>query len=73
VTDERSSDALAGKKAARKRAPRAPTTPGNQVRPRTAEEITTAQTVTLLALHVWAAVAAQKILKRYVGSHGRVD
>jgi hypothetical protein len=37
------------KKSARKQAKRAPTTPGNQVRPRTAEEITNAQTIEQLA------------------------
>ena len=65
------------KKAARKRAKRAPVTTGNHVperagdpakqssrhlRPRTAEEIANEQTAEQLALRAWAAMVAQKVL-----------
>ena len=65
------------KKAARKRAKRAPVTTGNHVperaadpakqssrhlRPRTAEEIANEQTAEQLALRIWAAMVAQKVL-----------
>ena len=65
------------KKAARKRAKRAPITTGNHVperaadpakqssrhlRPRTAEEIANEQTAEQLALRIWAAMVAQKVL-----------
>ena len=64
-------------KAARKRAKRAPVTTGNHVperaadpakqssrhlRPRTAEEIANEQTAEQLALRIWAAMVAQKVL-----------
>ena len=65
------------KKAARKRAKRAPVTTGNHVperaadpakqssrhlRPRTAEDIANEQTAEQLALRIWAAMVAQKVL-----------
>jgi putative DNA primase/helicase len=63
------------KKAARKRAKRSPVTTGSNVpkcaadpakqpslRPRTAEEIANEQTAEQLALRIWAAIVAQKIL-----------
>jgi uncharacterized protein (DUF927 family) len=65
------------KKAARKRAKRTPVTTGNHVpervadptkqssrhlRPRTAEEIANEQTAEQLALRIWAAMVAQKVL-----------
>ena len=65
------------KKAARKRAKRAPVTTGNNVperaadpakqssrhlRPRTAEDIANEQTAEQLALRIWAAMVAQKVL-----------
>ena len=65
------------KKAARKRAKRAPVTTGNHVperaadpakqssrhlRPRTAEEIANEETAEQLALRIWAAMVAQKVL-----------
>jgi hypothetical protein len=65
------------KKAARKRAKRAPVTTGDPVperaanpakrssrhlRPRTAEDIANEQTVEQLALRIWAAMVAQKVL-----------
>jgi hypothetical protein len=65
------------KKAARKRAKRTPVTNGNHVperaadpakqsprhlRPRTAEDIANEQTVEQLALRIWAAIVAQKVL-----------
>src|SRR6516162_10004502 len=65
------------KKPARKRAKRAPVTTGDQVperaadptkqasrhlRPRTAEEIANEQTAEQLALRIWAAMVAQKVL-----------
>jgi hypothetical protein len=46
------------KKPARKRVKRS----SRQLRPRTAEEITTAQTAEQLALLLWAATVAQKVL-----------
>src|SRR6516162_8263675 len=65
------------KKARRKRAKRAPVTNGDhvpkratnptkqssrQLRPRTAEDITNEQTAEQLALRIWAATVAQKVL-----------
>ena len=60
------------KKAARKRVKRVPVTTGNHVhaakqssrhlRPRTAEEIANEQTAEQLALRIWAAMVAQKVL-----------
>src|SRR5262245_35975458 len=65
------------KKAARKRAKRAPVTTGNHVperaanpakqssrhlRPRTAEDIANEQTAEQLALRIWAAMVARKVL-----------
>jgi hypothetical protein len=65
------------KKAARKRAKRAPVTTGDHVperaanptkqssrhlRPRTAEDIANEQTAEQLALRIWAAMVAQKVL-----------
>ena len=65
------------KKAARKRAKRAPVTTGDPVperaanptkrssrhlRPRTAEDIANEQTAEQLALRIWAAMVAQKVL-----------
>src|SRR5262245_23888556 len=64
------------KKAARKRAKRAPTgnhaseraadpekqQPSRHLRPRTAEDVANEQTVEQLALRIWAALVAQKVL-----------
>ena len=59
-----------GKKATRKRAKRTPIAtenndavdPAKQLRPRTAEEIANEQTAEQLALRIWAAMVAQKVL-----------
>jgi Domain of unknown function (DUF927) len=69
------------KKAARKRAKRAPVTTGNnlperaadpaqqsrQLRPRTAEDFTNEETAEKLALRIWAAMVAEKVLSTMSG------
>ena len=57
-SDEKVVEFPQAKKPTRKRVRRS----SRQLRPRTAEEITTAQTVEQLALRLWAAMVAQKVL-----------
>jgi len=57
-SDEKVVEFPKAKKAARKRVRRS----SRQLRPRTAEDIANAQTAEQLALHIWAATVAQKVL-----------